>query len=253
MKNTKKVLGLSLVFALGFSITPAISQKVFHNVSYASQESKSFRNTLENEINKDAEFRMREEFKKANEAKIKIYEVSLNYGKELLEREDASEIEFKTVVEELRNAKASINDTSNPMEEESKDRVKLRLAMIPAKDLLLKVPRRDYNKKEYDELSAAYGKASLVYESMNPSKYDLLIAQSRLESASKNFERTNNAKARKIRLQQAYDANKLQADAARNLLENYPKTVEGVKDKLVELLKTAEKLQKQAEAALAKL
>lgn len=253
MKKTSKVLSLSLAFALGLPLVGGLSQDAKVNVAYASSESYSFKNTVQNEVDKDSEFRASNAYQQTNDAKKKIYDMALEYGKELLAKEGTSSSEYKSAAEEIKKAKSDINDTTNPIEDKAKLRVELRLTMITAKDFLFKVPRQEYNKVEYDNLSREYGKAQLLYEDVSSKDYDLIIQNTRLEDAIKEFDRNNNAKAKKLRLEQAYNANKVQAQAAKDLLKNYPKTVAHVKDKLEALITNAEKLQKEAEKALASL
>lgn len=250
MKKTSKVLSLSLAFALGLPVIGGLSGHAVTSVTYASEETYSYKNTVKNHVNKDQGFRKTDAFSKANDAEKKIYDVAINYGKELLEKSDATDSEFKSAAEEIRKAKDQINDTSNPYEDKAKHRVKLRLTMITAKDFLFKVPKQDYNKKEYDNLSREYGKAQLLYEDAYAEDYEYILQTSKLEDAIKEFDINNNAKAQRLRLQQAYEANKLQAQVARDLLKNYPKTVAKVKGQLEIMLKNSEKLQKEAEKAL---
>lgn len=251
MKKSSKVLSLSLAFALGLPLLGGINQDAKANTAYAaSEETYSFKNTVKNFINKDTEFKASEAYLSANEAEKKIYEMAIEYGRELLENESSTSSDFKAAAEEIKKAKSEINDTSDPTRDRAKLRVNLRLTMITAKDFLFKVPRQEYNKAEYDKLYEEYGKAQLLYENVDSKDYDLIIQNTRLENAIKEFDINNNLKAKKLRLEQAYNANKIQAQAARDLIKNYPKTVAPVKEKLEALIKNAEKLQKEAEKAL---
>ena len=253
MKRTSKVLSLSLAFALGLPLVGGLSTNAKVDTAYAASESYSFKNTVKNLVNKDSEFRTSEAYLKANDAEKKIYDMAIEYGQDLLANEGTSSSEYKAAAEEINNAKAQINDTSNPIEEKAKLRVELRLTMITAKDFLFKVPRQEYNKVEYDKLYEEYGKAQVLYDSVDSKDYDLIIQNTRLENAIKEFDINNNAKAKKLRLEQAYNANKVQAQAAKDLMKNYPKTVAHVREKLESLIKNAEKLQREAEKALKNL
>lgn len=239
---------MTMALAFGLSLVNGASEA---NISYAS--STSYRNNVEKYVSEDAEFRQSDDYKTANDALVKIYEINIDHAKELLNKADTSESEFETITQELRRVKADIADKSDPALDAAKFRVELRLTMIPAKDLLYSVPKREYNKKEYEELSLAYGNALNVYGDVDATNSDVILAKSSLKRAVENFEKENNRKAMIIRLEDAISANEKQANAAKMLLENYPQTVKSVKEELQRMLKESDRLISLSKAELAKL
>ena len=239
---------MTMALAFGLSLVNGASEA---NISYAS--STSYRNNVEKYVSEDAEFRQSDDYKTANDALVKIYEINIDHAKELLNKADPSESEFETITQELRRVKADIADKSDPALDAAKFRVELRLTMIPAKDLLYSVPKREYNKKEYEELSLAYGNALNVYGDVDATNSDVILAKSSLKRAVENFEKENNRKAMIIRLEDAISANEKQANAAKMLLDNYPQTVKSVKEELQRMLKESDRLISLSKAELAKL
>lgn len=239
---------MTMALAFGLSL---VAGNNMSNVSYASTT--SYRNNVQKYVNEDADFRQSEDFKNANDALVKIYEMNIDYAKVLLNNADTSEAEFDSVTQELRKVTRDIKDQSDPMRDSAKLRVELRLSMVNAKDLLISIPKRDYNKKEYEDLSLAYGQALNVFENVNASDADVILANSKLKRAAETFQRENNRKAMAIRLEAAINANKKISNTAKLLLEKYPQTVKTVKTDLEKMIKESDRLIQLSEVELAKL
>ena len=137
--------------------------------------------------------------------------------------------------------------------EKAKLRVALKLEMIPAKDLIYKVPRQEYNKVEYDKLSKAYAKALTLQDSDTASDYEFIAARKDLKKAAETFIKENNKKAQIIELENSIKRNEEQVSAAENLLANYPNTVKNVAGKLKDMIKESKTLVKESKELLAKL
>ncbi len=86
----------------------------------------------------------------------------------------------------------------------------------------------------------------------NDASFDLLSAATFEINSAKDMIKNDAADMVKIEsLRKAVENNKIQSDAARNLLENYPNTVRNVKEKLEKLIIDSEAYIKRANAILA--
>ena len=251
MKKIKKVLPMALAATFAF-IGPvtSISQ---NNISYASKAELTYKNTVIKFIKEDSEYRQGDLYNKANDAEKTIYDMSIDYAKELLNNESSTEDQFKAVAQEIFDAKNKIENPSNPLEETGKLRVDLKLQMYPAKELVNKSHVGEYNKKEYDDLSKAYSKALNVYNNVNSKDSELREAKTKLKNAADTFVKESNRKALIIDLENSIKKNEDQIEAAENLLKNYPKTVKKVAGKLNQMIKESKNLIKASNVVLSQL
>lgn len=95
-----------------------------------------------------------------------------------------------------------------------------------------------------------YGK-SILSNVNNYSFNDLRDATLRINDAKYSLSSGYKLEAQLYELEQAIEINQYNADAARLLLENYPNTVKNIRQELLELLDTSNKLIANAKAILA--
>lgn len=249
MKKIKNVLAIALIFPLLGPLTSLDDS----NISYASNQELSYKNTVKRYVREDNEYRLSDEYQNANDAKQTIYNMSLDYSKGLLDDESTSEDQFKSAAQEIFDAKRSIEDTSDPIMDRAKLRVDLKLQLIPAKDLIYKIPKSDYNEQEYDNLTAEYARALNVYNNTDSTDAEFKKATKNLKKAKETFVKENNRKAEIVNLEDSIAANKMQVKVAEDLLDNYPETVKKVSEKLREMIKESKSLIKEAEDLIEEL
>lgn len=249
MKKIKNLLAIALIFPLLGPLTSLDDS----NVSYASSQEVSYKNTVKRYVREDSEYRLSDEYQNANDAKQTIYNMSLDYSKGLLDDESTSEDQFKSAAQEIFDAKRSIEDTSDPIMDRAKLRVDLKLQLIPAKDLIYKIPKSDYNEQEYDNLTAEYARALNVYNNTDSTDAEFKKATKNLKKAKETFVKENNRKAEIVNLEDSIAANKMQVKVAEDLLDNYPETVKKVSEKLREMIKESKSLIKEAEDLIEEL
>lgn len=249
MKKIKNLLAIALTFPLLGPLTSLDDS----NVSYASSQEVSYKNTVKRYVREDSEYRLSDEYQNANDAKQTIYNMSLDYSKGLLDDESTSEDQFKSAAQEIFDAKRSIEDTSDPIMDRAKLRVDLKLQLIPAKDLIYRVSKTDYNKEEYENLTAEYARALNVYNDTDSTDAEFKKATKNLKKAKETFVKENNRKAEIVNLEDSIAANKMQVKVAEDLLDNYPETVKKVSEKLREMIKESKSLIKEAEDLIEEL
>lgn len=249
MKKIKNVLAIALIFPLLGPLTSLDDS----NVSYASSQEISYKNTVKRYVREDSEYRLSDEYQNANDAKQTIYNMSLDYAKGLLDDEGTSEDQFKSAAQGIFDAKRSIEDTSDPIMDRAKLRVDLKLQLIPAKDLIYKIPKSDYNEQEYDNLTAEYARALNVYNDTDSTDAEFKKATKNLKKAKETFVKENNRKAEIVNLEDSIAANKMQVKVAEDLLDNYPETVKKVSEKLREMINESKILIKEAEDLIEEL
>ena len=248
MKKINKVLPVAL--AVTFSFLGPVTHFSNANVSYAEL---SYRNNLLRYISEYSEYRQSDVYKNALDAKKIIYKISIAYAKDLVNNESASEDQYKSAAQEIADIKRDIEDTTNPLEEKAKVRAGLKIQLYPAKELVYNSYVGDYNQKEYDNLSKAYAKALNVYENTESTETELREALTNLKNASDIFVKESNRKVRIIDLENSIKNNKIQIEAAENLLKNYPNTVKNVSEKLKGLINDSKALITEAETVLSEL
>lgn len=242
-----------LAFALSIPLLGTLTSLEDSNVSYASSQEVSYKNTVKRYIREDREYRLSDEYQNANDAKQTIYNMSLDYARKLLDEKNSSEDQFKSAAQEIFDAKRSIEDTSDPIMDRAKLRVDLKLQLIPAKDLIYRVSKTDYNKEEYEDLTSEYARALNIYKNPDSTDDEFKEASKNLKKAREKFVKENNRKAEIVSLENSIQANKFQVKIAEDLLDNYPETVKNVSEKLRKMIKESKNLIKQAEDLIEEL
>ena len=134
----------------------------------------------------------------------------------------------------------------------AKVRVSTRLEIQRAKEVIDAASNNDKTLSAYNKLCYVYYDALDRYKNKAESKSDYKAIY---EDVNKAIENLENAKtdAYKNSLVKAIEENKKQSKFAKDLLKNYPNTVEKIKGQLEELVKTSEEMVKKAESILASL
>lgn len=251
MKKIKSVP--ILAFALSIPLLGTLTHLDNTNVSYASSQEVSYKNTVKRYVREDSQYRLSDEYKMAQDAKQTIYNLSIDYAKELLADESITEDQFKSAAQEVFDAKRAIEDASDPIMDRAKLRLDLKIQLVPAKDMIYKNPKTSYNKEEYDNLTDEYAKALNVYKNIDSTDSEIRIATKNLKKAKEIFVNEVNRKVEIINLEYSIEQNKMQVKVAENLLDNYPETVKNVSGKLKEIIKESKALIEEAEELIDQL
>ena len=251
MKKTSKILALSLVFTLGLGVSELTDTQNLNNTSYA-EELIDYDDLLKKEYDGKDEFMASEIYQNANDAKKKIYELNIEHAKEYLDGNTVGD-NAKSIYQEIIDTKEEIKTNEfKDVEEMAKVRVSTRLEIQRAKEVIDAASNNDKTLSAYNKLCYVYYDALDRYKNKAESKSDYKAIY---EDVNKAIENLENAKtdAYKNSLVKAIEENKKQSKFAKDLLKNYPNTVEKIKGQLEELVKTSEEMVKKAESILASL
>ncbi|MDO5047971.1 MAG: hypothetical protein Q4D88_05425 [Anaerococcus sp.] len=246
MKKTKILLaaGLSLGLVLAGSNEVNLNQ-----VAYASNE-EDFKAKLEKEVKNSEDYKQSKEYKSANEAERKVYDMNIDYAKEVLAGEAHGK--YEDIYKEIKSAKKEIESVDNSDMEESKARVNLRLKLYDVEELIKEAEPTAYTKPYLDKLkSQSYrARAAILNTELDKKGYENALED--LEDAVKAYKKSI-LDEKIIALKKAIRDNKESADAAKMLLKNYPNTVANIKDDLNALIEKSDKLIESAQALIDKI
>ena len=204
-------------------------------------------------IDAEISFKQSAEYKTATQAQKEAYNTAIRNGKNALAKGAyLSKDDNTRVIDEIKSAVAAII--------REYDRIsliaQLNDELLAAKEIVKN--KAIYTTKSYEVFDAARIAATTTHEN-NSSTYDQVKSSlNALKSAKDSLEKLptseDEKKAKQIEdLRNAIKENDKMVAAANYLLKETPKTVESVKDKLLDLIKDAEAKTAKGRKALAKL
>lgn len=243
MKKRNIVLALTLSLGL-VTVGNNFKNETLVQPVYAATEEEEYQTKLQTEVDKKEEFINSENYKNANDAKKKIYDINIQYAIDVLNGEEVGN--YKDIYNEILNAKKDINSIDTKVIDDSKSRVSLRLKLHDVEETIKNAKVTEYTEPYLQELKhESYSARASILKNDN-AKSDYEKALRKLEKAEEDYKQSI-IDEKVLNLQNAINDNKESAAAAKLLLENYPNTVSNIKGDLEALIDQSNELIEKAQ------